>query len=119
LVHRHVRVPQPSLLGINDLVSPAQVWIGGYWFTVVGVLNPVPGPVELDTPMDAMAFIGFPIAGQYFGFDGHPHSALVRTDPRLALYGGIGAAFAIGAIAGLYPASRAARLSPTEALRTA
>jgi putative ABC transport system permease protein len=39
--------------------------------------------------------------------------------PPLALYGGVGAALAIGAIAGLYPAMRAARLSPTEALRTA
>ena len=38
--------------------------------------------------------------------------------PALALYGGVGAALAIGAIAGLYPSMRAARLSPTEALRT-
>jgi putative ABC transport system permease protein len=38
--------------------------------------------------------------------------------PTLAWAGGLGAAFAIGAIAGLLPAIRAARLSPTDALRT-
>jgi putative ABC transport system permease protein len=39
--------------------------------------------------------------------------------PASAWTGGLGAAIAIGAIAGLLPALRAARLSPTEALRTA
>jgi putative ABC transport system permease protein len=38
--------------------------------------------------------------------------------PALAWAGGLGAAIAIGALAGLLPAVRAARLSPTEALRT-
>jgi putative ABC transport system permease protein len=39
--------------------------------------------------------------------------------PVLGWAGGFGAALAIGAVAGLVPAIRAARLSPTEALRTA
>jgi putative ABC transport system permease protein len=232
-----------SLLGIHNLAHPTQVWIGGRWFTVTGILAPVP----LETPMDSMAFIGFPIAEQYFAFDAHPTELYVRSVftqvsavaavlpttvnppdpstvlvteesgvleaalltkgaynslflglgavallvggvgianvmvisvlerrseiglrralgatrrhvaeqflaealllsvlgglagivigaaatavyartqhwsvliPPLALYGGVGAALAIGAIAGLYPAMRAARLSPTEALRT-
>ena len=38
--------------------------------------------------------------------------------PTLAWTGGLAAAFAIGAIAGLLPAIRAARLAPTDALRT-
>ncbi len=231
------------LLGIETLAHETQVWIGGHWFTVVGILN----PVQLVSQMDSMAFIGFPIAEQYFSFDGHPselflgavytqvaavagvlpesvnpanpttvswtapadilkaelvtngaynglflglgavallmggvgianvmvvsvlerrseiglrralgasrrHVAeqflaealllsvlggvagtiigLVATAiyarsqdwsvqiPAIALYGGVGAALIIGAVAGLYPSIRAARLSPTEALRT-
>ena len=38
--------------------------------------------------------------------------------PTIALIGGMAAALVIGAMAGLYPAMRASRLSPTEALRT-
>jgi putative ABC transport system permease protein len=38
--------------------------------------------------------------------------------PAAGLGGGIAAALTIGAIAGLYPATRAARLAPTDALRT-
>ena len=38
--------------------------------------------------------------------------------PSVAVAGGLGAALLIGAFAGLYPALRASRLSPTDALRT-
>jgi putative ABC transport system permease protein len=40
------------------------------------------------------------------------------TVPPWVLVAGVGAAVAIGAVAGLYPAMRAARLSPTDALRS-
>ncbi len=43
--------------------------------------------------------------------------AWVPIIPAVAVVGGIAAAVAIGALAGFYPAMRAARLSPTDALR--
>ena len=64
-----------TLLGITNLAHPTQVWLGKHWFTVTGILNSVTG----ETSMDAMAFIGFPVAGQYFAFDGHPTELFIRT----------------------------------------
>jgi putative ABC transport system permease protein len=37
--------------------------------------------------------------------------------PAVAIAGGVGASLAVGAVAGLYPALRASRLAPTDALR--
>jgi putative ABC transport system permease protein len=61
----------------------------------------------------AGAALGAAVTAIYATTQGQP--AVV---PVVALGGGLGAAVAIGAVAGLYPSLRAARLSPTEALRT-
>jgi putative ABC transport system permease protein len=44
-------------------------------------------------------------------------SGLPAVVPPVAVVGGLLAAIVIGAVAGLYPAFRAARVHPTEALR--
>jgi putative ABC transport system permease protein len=61
----------------------------------------------------AGAVLGAAVTAIYATTQGQP--AVV---PVVAVGGGLGAAVAIGAVAGLYPSLRAARLSPTEALRT-
>lgn len=58
--------------------------------------------------------LGFGVTTAYAQYKGW--TTLV---PEIAIIGGLVAALVIGAIAGLYPAIRAARMSPTEALRTA
>jgi putative ABC transport system permease protein len=66
-----------ATLGIDRLDVPIQVWLGGRWFTVVGVLK----PVALATEIDRSALVGFPIAESALGFDGHPTELYVRTVP--------------------------------------
>jgi putative ABC transport system permease protein len=56
--------------------TPARVSIGGQWFTVAGILNPLPLAPEIDRS----ALIGFPVAAALFGYDGHPSRIYVRTD---------------------------------------
>jgi putative ABC transport system permease protein len=64
-----------SQLGIDRIGS--QVWLGGRWFTVVGILDPVPLAPELDRA----ALVGLPAATALFGADGAPSTVYVRADP--------------------------------------
>src|SRR5262245_3870969 len=54
-----------------------KVWLGGQWFTVVGILD----PVELDPDLDNTALIGLPIAQELFDAEGTPSTIYVRADP--------------------------------------
>ena len=65
-------------LGIDRLDTPIRIYIGGQWFTVVGILNEVPGAPEIDRSV----LIGFPIAESLFNYDGAPSTIYVRTDPN-------------------------------------
>lgn len=59
-----------------DVRGPGvRVWLGGEWYAVVGVLDPVPIAPELDSA----ALIGWSVAQTYAGFDGHPTTIYVRA----------------------------------------
>lgn len=58
--------------------------------------------------------LGAVVTAAFAAYQGWP-----ATIPTWAAVGGVSATMFIGALAGLYPAVRAARVSPTEALATA
>jgi putative ABC transport system permease protein len=64
-------------LGISTVGNGRLVYIGGHWFTVIGILDPVP----LAADIDRAALIGYPVAKQLFGIDDAPSTVRVRTDP--------------------------------------
>jgi putative ABC transport system permease protein len=64
-----------ALLGINHVFSGERIWLGGQWFYVAGILH----SVLLDPSLDTSVLVGFPAAGRYLGFDGHPSTIYVRT----------------------------------------
>ncbi|GGN20340.1 putative ABC transport system permease protein [Actinoplanes campanulatus] len=60
-------------LGID---SPGpRVWLGGRWFSVVGILAPIPLAPELDSA----ALVGWPAAQRLLDFDGSPTTIYTRT----------------------------------------
>jgi putative ABC transport system permease protein len=54
---------------------PPQVWIGGQWFTVVGVLAALPLAGEIERS----ALVGWPAAQAKLGFDGNPTKIYIRS----------------------------------------
>ncbi|WP_199549738.1 ABC transporter permease [Streptomyces sp. N35] len=61
-------------LGITD--PGQQVWIGGQYFTVIGILDPMP----LAEDLDSSALVGWDAAEDLLSFDGHPTSVYERSD---------------------------------------
>ncbi|NUS54060.1 MAG: ABC transporter permease [Streptomycetaceae bacterium] len=64
-------------LNVLTLTARTQVWLGGRWFTVAGVLQ----PAILAPELDYAALVGWPMARTGLGFDGHPGVVYARTDP--------------------------------------
>jgi putative ABC transport system permease protein len=75
-------------LGITSVAGGPRVYLGGQWFTVIGIL----GAAELDRTIDAAALVGYPAARERLGFDGAPtvvyerssNAAVTGLAPRLA-----------------------------------
>jgi putative ABC transport system permease protein len=61
-------------LGIDETGS--RVWLGGRWFSVIGILE----PVTLSPALDSAALIGFDIAERLFGAEGDPSTVYIRAD---------------------------------------
>jgi putative ABC transport system permease protein len=62
-------------LGIGAAGTDVQIYLGGKWFTVVGILDPVPLAPELDSA----ALVGWPVAQSALAFDGHPTTVYTRS----------------------------------------
>ncbi|MEU5861816.1 ABC transporter permease [Nonomuraea sp. NPDC047529] len=60
-------------LGVSR--TGVQVWVGDRWFVVTGILAPLPLAPEIDRA----ALIGFPVAQERLGFDGHPTTVYERS----------------------------------------
>jgi putative ABC transport system permease protein len=66
-----------TTLGVTNTGPGSQVWLGGRWFTVVGILKPVP----LAADIDRSALVSFAVATRLLGYDGHSSRIYVRADP--------------------------------------
>ena len=62
-------------LGIAETSGAPAVYLGGRWFTVVGILQ----PIELAPDIDRSALIGFDAAARWFGTDRSASTLWVRA----------------------------------------
>jgi putative ABC transport system permease protein len=64
-------------LGIVQVTPGTQVYLGGQYFTVIGILRPVPLAPEIDEA----ALVGFPVANSLLGLGGYPTELYLRALP--------------------------------------
>lgn len=64
-------------LGISRIAVGTQVYLDSQYFTVVGILRPVPLAPEIDEA----ALVGFPVADSLLGLGGHPTEIYLRAQP--------------------------------------
>ena len=64
-------------LGIRSLDTPVLVWIADQWWSVVGILDPLP----LTPEIDRSALIGREVAEELLGIDSSPTTIYVRATP--------------------------------------
>ena len=64
-------------VGITQVHPDTQVYLGGQYFTVIGILAPVPLAPEIDES----ALIGFPAADALLALGGHPTQLYLRSLP--------------------------------------
>ncbi len=65
-----------NTLQISTVNGRIQVFLGGTWFTVIGILK----PLVLDPNLDSAAFIGLPVAERLFHQQPNPSEVYVRAN---------------------------------------
>ncbi|MEU9371129.1 ABC transporter permease [Streptomyces avermitilis] len=63
-------------LGVFQAGPDSKVWLGGRWFTVIGIL----APNELVPELDSAALVGWPAAERELDFDGYPTTVYTRSE---------------------------------------
>jgi putative ABC transport system permease protein len=66
-----------AALGVDRADGTDQVWLGQRWFSVIGIMRPVP----LVPDLDRTALIGYPVAERLLHATGAPVQVYVRASP--------------------------------------